>query len=67
MSEKSESGPDAVVSLREVTQETVRQVVGLKVAPAQEKFVAGNAISIAEAYFEPKAWFRAILEMKLTL
>lgn len=56
-----------MVSLREVTQETVRQVVGLKVAPAQEKFVAGNAISIAEAYFEPKAWFRAILEMKLTL
>jgi diamine N-acetyltransferase len=48
------------VTLREVTGETVRAICALAVAPAQEGFVAANAVSIAEAYFEPKAWFRAI-------
>jgi diamine N-acetyltransferase len=48
------------VELREITSETVRQVTALAVAPDQEGYVASNAISIAEAYFEPKAWFRAI-------
>ena len=28
--------------------------------PEQRGFVAPNAVSIAQAYFEPKAWFRAI-------
>ena len=50
----------ASVELREITSETVRQVTALAVAPDQEGYVAPNAISIAEAYFEPKAWFRAI-------
>jgi diamine N-acetyltransferase len=48
------------IELREITSETVRQVTALAVAPDQEGYVASNAISIAEAYFEPKAWFRAI-------
>jgi diamine N-acetyltransferase len=48
------------VELREITSETVRQVTALAVAPDQEGYVASNAISIAEAYFQPKAWFRAI-------
>lgn len=48
------------VTLREVTAETVRAVCALKVAPEQEQFVAPNAVSIAEAYFAPYAWFRAI-------
>lgn len=51
---------DSVVTLREVTADTVRQIVSLKVTLDQERFVAPNAVSIAEAYFEPKAWFRAI-------
>ena len=50
----------ATVELREITAETVRQVTALAVAPDQEGYVAPNAVSIAEAYFEPKAWFRAI-------
>ncbi len=50
----------ATVELREITSETVRQVTALAVAPDQEGYVAPNAVSIAEAYFEPKAWFRAI-------
>ncbi|NOK59094.1 MAG: GNAT family N-acetyltransferase [Chloroflexi bacterium AL-W] len=53
-------GPDAVVGLREITKETVREILKLKVAPSQESFVAPNAVSIAQAYFEDAAWFRAI-------
>jgi diamine N-acetyltransferase len=57
--------PEAVsrsggVTLREVTAETLGDVLRLKVAPAQERFVAGNAVSIAQAHFSPVAWFRAI-------
>ncbi len=51
---------DAVVSLREVTADSLRNILRLKVGPQQEQFVADNAASIAEAHFEPKAWFRAI-------
>jgi diamine N-acetyltransferase len=51
---------DRDVELREITAETVRVVTALRVAPEQEGYVAANAISIAEAYYEPKAWFRAV-------
>ncbi|MCF7687373.1 MAG: GNAT family N-acetyltransferase [Cephaloticoccus sp.] len=54
------SSPSPQVSLREITADTVRSICTLVVAPGQEKFVASNAVSIAQAYFEPKAWFRAI-------
>jgi diamine N-acetyltransferase len=53
-------GSEPVVSLREITAETVRDICALKVAPEQEAFVAPNAVSIAEAHFTPIAWFRAI-------
>jgi diamine N-acetyltransferase len=52
--------PDSPVSLREVTKETVREICKLSVAEHQKKFVAPNAISVAQAHFEPKAWFRAV-------
>lgn len=48
------------VTLRDVTGDTVRAICNLRVAPGQEQFVAPNAVSIAEAHFAPKAWFRAI-------
>lgn len=51
---------EAEVSLREITAETVRAICRLAVNGAQTKFVAPNAVSIAQAYFEPKAWFRAV-------
>jgi diamine N-acetyltransferase len=51
----------ALVELREVTKETVRDVSILQVAPDQRGFVAPNAVSFAEAMFEPKAWFRAVV------
>lgn len=59
---KTEAAPtqDSQVSLREVTKETVRMICNLKVRPNQNRFVAPVSVSIAQAYFEPKAWFRAI-------
>lgn len=54
-------GRDAAVSLREVTKENLGDVLRLRVAPGQDRFVASNAVSIAQAHFEPDhAWFRAI-------
>ena len=54
-------GPDAAISLREVTEKTVRAICNLKVLPDQDRFVAPNAVSIAEAYFaRDRAWFRAV-------
>lgn len=49
------------VTLREITGETVREICNLKVTPAQNQFVAPVSVSIAQAYFEPNAWFRAIV------
>lgn len=54
------TAPTPDISLREITADTVRTICDLQVLPAQGAFVASNAISIAQAYFEPKAWFRAI-------
>jgi diamine N-acetyltransferase len=51
---------DANVTLREVTADTVRAICALEVAPEQRGYVAPNAVSIAQAHFEPKAWFRAV-------
>ena len=51
---------DAVISLREITNDNLDDILRLKVKPEQEKFVASNAVSIAQAHFEDKAWFRAI-------
>ncbi len=51
---------DQEVSLREVASESVRAICALSVSPEQREFVAPNAISIAQAHFEPKAWFRAV-------
>jgi len=51
---------DSIVSLREITANTVRAICQLDVSEAQKHFVAPNSVSIAQAYYEPKAWFRAI-------
>jgi diamine N-acetyltransferase len=50
----------AVVELREVTRDTVRTICRLETTDAQRAFVAPNAVSFAQALFEPKAWYRAI-------
>lgn len=48
------------VSLREITADTVRTIIGLSVHPHQLRFVATNATSLAQALFSPEAWYRAI-------
>lgn len=49
-----------VVSLREITAETVRAICDLEPHEEQSGFVAPNAVSIAQAHFNPAAAFRAI-------
>jgi len=51
---------EARVTLRRIFGQTVRAICNLSVAENQRKFVAPNAVSIAQAYFCRKAWFRAI-------
>jgi len=50
----------AEVTLDEVTEDTARAICRLAVAPDQARFVAPNAVSLAEALFSPKAWYRAV-------
>ena len=62
MSDNQEVGPEATVTLREITEETVVQICKLSdtLLESQDKIVAPNAVSIAQAHFSDKAWFRAI-------
>jgi len=62
MVDKQENDHNAKVSLREITSETVVQICKLSdtLSEQQQKMVAPNAISIAQAHFSDKAWFRAI-------
>ncbi len=53
-------GSDAKVTLRKITGKTVRAICNLSVSEDQRRFVAPNAVSIAQAYFAKSAWFRAI-------
>lgn len=46
------------ITLREITADTVRAICNLVADPPG--YVAPNAVSIAQAYFHPEAWFRAI-------
>ena len=49
-----------LVSLREITSETVIGVTKLAVAENQSGFVAPNSVSLAQALFTPEAWYRGI-------
>ena len=51
---------NATLTLQEVTKKNLDKILNLIVTPEQEKFVADNAVSIAQDYFYPDAWFRAI-------
>ena len=48
------------VTLREITEHTVRAVTKLSVADDQLGLVASNAVSLAQALFSDCAWYRAI-------
>lgn len=56
----NELSSNSVVSLREITGDSLHSVLRLSVTPEQKQFVAPNSVSIAEAHFSPDAWFRAI-------
>ena len=51
---------DETVSLREITEATLRPYLKLEVTEQQKAYVAPNAVSIAQAHFSKYAWFRAI-------
>lgn len=53
------TGPPGV-HLREITFESVREIIALRVAPEQAAFVAPNAVSIAEGLLNPGAWLRSV-------
>ncbi len=59
---EAEVSPEATVSLRPVTAETVRDVCRLShsLTPPKKYMVAPNAVSIAQAHFSEQAWFRAV-------
>jgi diamine N-acetyltransferase len=50
----------AIVTLREITAETVRAICALETSDAQKEFVSPNAVSIAQAHFHPTARFKAV-------
>ena len=55
-------GAGAEVSLREITQENLREILMLsrEMMPGQDQMVAPNAVSIAQAHYNEHAWFRGI-------
>lgn len=55
-------GPEAQVSLREITADSVRDICRLTdtLTPPKKYMVAPNAVSLAQALFEEHAWYRAI-------
>jgi diamine N-acetyltransferase len=58
----TETLPEAEASLREITEDSVRDICRLSntLTPPKKFMVAPNAVSIAQAYFSERAWFRAI-------
>jgi len=51
---------DDRVSFRKVTWETIYDIDALKPAPEQIDYVSSNALSMAQASFNPGAWYRAV-------
>jgi diamine N-acetyltransferase len=49
----------ANVALRVIDWDNLNAVLALDIEPAQQQFVASNAVSLDEAHFNPGAWFRA--------
>jgi diamine N-acetyltransferase len=62
MVDRQENDHNTEISLREITSETVVQICKLSdtLSEQEQQMVAPNAISIAQAHFSDKAWFRAI-------
>ena len=50
------------ITLREITEDTLTEILKLNVNEIQKKCVAPNAVSIAQAHFSKEAWFRGIYD-----
>ena len=50
----------SIVTLREITKDSVHDFCRMEVGPGQDGLVAPNAVSIAQAYFHKEAWFRGL-------
>jgi len=48
------------VTLQEITEDSLSEILNLEVREDQKRFIASNAKSIAQAHFSSFAWFRAI-------
>lgn len=59
---QSHFGPHGSVTLVEINEDTVRGICRLSdtLTDPQDLFVAPNAHSLAQAHFNPYAWFRAV-------
>jgi diamine N-acetyltransferase len=57
----SQPTKDSIITLREITEDNLREVLKLNVSEVQNQFVAPNPVSVAQAYFKrERAWFRGI-------
>lgn len=56
----SPSSPVAGLTLRQIDAHSVPAICSLQVRPDQQAFVASNAFSLAQALFDPRAWYRGI-------
>ena len=54
------AGADDDLRLVEIDVENYPAVLRLKVAEGQQRFVASNAVSLAQGHYHPEAWFRAV-------
>jgi diamine N-acetyltransferase len=49
-----------MITLREISQDNLSDILALQVSAEQQAFVASNAKSLAQALFYKQAWYRAI-------
>ena len=50
----------AKISLQEITEDSLADILSLEVADNQKHLITGNAKSIAQAHFSKYSWMRAI-------
>lgn len=51
---------DHLLTLREITEGSLSEILKLEVLDNQKAFVAPNSVSIAQAHYSKTAWFRGI-------
>ena len=50
----------AKITLQEITEDTLSEILNLEVTDHQKRFIASNEKSIAQAHFSNYSWFRSI-------